>query len=384
MSDRRDIIDEKDLVSSISQNLWIVDFTSQLYDLHGHWIDEISDEDIEEVDSTLQSAVDEFHTSDGYDLDRINSLNNEELRNRAQELDQAGSQAADYFDQIYQRAQGQQDLSSEIPNIIDASVRNTFEELVNDVDFSEGDTYVTTEVDDETLNQIYSVVEESIEANIESTVDKDTMGDIYRELMQVKNDLSKQAEQTRQHVSDEHEQTREHVSEEHDQTRNYTGEEHDQTRGEMHSRFNDIDEQLGGGKTSRRGLLAGIAALLGGGYLIAEQAHDQDELTNITWGDADNGDGNGNGNGQPTYPEGPYTATWDDNSVSNWNSFVDRVPGEIDEVYTESATGQQYIVVENEENQAFQVGYDELDLDTEEEASLETSDNYLEFFNMEE
>lgn len=381
MPDRGDIIDEKDLVSSISQNLWIVDFTSQLYDLHGHWVDDISDQDIEEIDNTLQNAIDEFHTSEGYDIDRINSLSNEELRDRARELDQAGSQAANYFDQIYQRTQGHQDLSSQIPDIIDESIRATFEDLFEEnIEVSAGDTYVTTEIDDDTLNQIYSTVENSIEANIGDTVDQDTMDDIYDQLTEVKNEISAQGRQTRQRVGQEHDQTRGHVSEEHEQTRNYTTEEHDQTRGEMHSRFDDLEDQRGGDETSRRGLLAGIAAFLGAGYLIAEQAHDQDEFTNITWDDADNG----NNNGGNTYPEGPYTTTWDDNSVSNWNSFVDRVPGEIDEVYTESATGQQYVVVENQDDQAFQVSYDELNLDKEEEANLETSDNYLEFFEMKE
>lgn len=400
MPDKRDIINEKELINSLSQNLWIVDFTEQMYDLHGHWMDNITDEDIQEIDSTLQQAMDEFTGPNGkYDTDRINSLSESELRNRSKELNRAGSTAAGYFQDMYQRVQGHVDMTDQIPNIIDNSVRNSFNEIIDEGDFTAGefDVSVTTEVDDDTLDLIYNRVEQSIEANLGGTVDDETMDNIYDQLTDIQTEIESQGRQTRQHVTDQHGDTQGYIDDRHSDTQDYIGDKHDETQTrvtseaeETRDRIDDVDGRLDdiegklGGKSGRRGFLKkalALAGLTGATYLVAEQLHDGDELTNITWDDADRELSNGGGN--VSLPDN-YSGAWDNTSISKWNSFVDRVPGEVEEVYTESATGQEYVVVENQDNEAFQVGYDELDLNAREEASLETSDNYLEFFEFEE
>ena len=300
------IVNEKDVISAISQNLWAVDFTESLYELHGHWVDDISDEDIDEITAPIQGVMDELHTESGYDADRIRSMDESEQEQIVNTLDRNTTRAANYFEQIHQRVQGQQDtrrlLENQLPDLINQSVQNTFQTLVDegDLNFTGGDVdvSVTTEVDDETLNQVYNVVENSIEANLEGTVDQETMDDIYDQLEGLEDAIYDQARQTRGHVSNEHDATRDYVGDQHQNTRDHTTSEHEHTRSEMHGRFDDIEDKLDedddNGYTipeiSRR-KLGGVLAALAGGYLIFEQLHDGDELTNITWDDADNGNG---------------------------------------------------------------------------------------------
>lgn len=391
-----DKLAEKRLISAWAENQWPVKLTQKLFDVHGHWLDNQTrqqfESELNDLSSDLEQLEDNFETQDGgYDTEAIRDLSIHERKQISQELYSNTEDALDLFDQLYHRVEGHYDVGSEIPDMIDQSVRNTFNELIDEGDLN---VSVTTDIDDNTLNQIYNRVEQSIEANLGPTVDQDTMDDIYDQLTDLEDEIERQGRQTRQHVTDEHDRTRSYVGDEHTQTRDYVGSEHTSTRDTVSSehdqtrdKLDDIENKLDGGNgpsTSRRGLLAKIAVLLGGTYLVAEQLHDGDELTNITWDDADRELNGGNNGGAPTDQPNSYSATWDNNSISKWNSFVERVPGEVDEVYTESATGQQYVVVENENDQAFQVSYQELGLDKQEEASLETSDNYLEFFGMEE
>lgn len=298
-------MDEKEVISAISQNLWAVEFTESIYDLHGHWVDNISDEDIEELVRPLQTAMDEFHTGDGYDDEKIRSLSSSEQEKITNTLYRNVDRAASYFEQIHQRVQGHVDITNDIPNIIDNSVRNSFNEIIDEGDFTGGDfdVSVTTEVDEDTLDLIYNRVEQSIEANLGGTVDDETMDDIYDQLTDIQTEIEAQGRQTRQHVTDQHGDTQGYVDDRHSDTQEYVGDKHDETQTrvtseaeETRNRIDDVDGRLDdiegklGGKSGRRGFLKkalALAGLTGATYLVAEQVNDQDELTNITWGDAD-------------------------------------------------------------------------------------------------
>lgn len=386
---------EKRIISAWAENQWPVKMTEKLFELHGHWLDQDTQREFEsqldELTEDLHQMERQYETDNGgYDTDELKNLDVEESKEISEQLYHNTQEALDLFDQLYSRVQGQYDVESQLPDLIDDSVRNTFNELLGDIDLSEDNTRVSTstEIDDQTLNEIYNEVESSIENNLENFVDQGTMDDIYDQLTELQNDVLEQGRETREHVTNENSDTRATVTSEHEQTREEIRGEFNELKGQLDGGEGDSEGSLldpiyswfgniGSGSTDEnyRGNLAKIGAAVAGTYLIAEQVHDRDELTNVTWGDGERG---------PRVSEGPYTTSWDDESISNWNSFVDRVPGEVDEIYIESATGQQYVVVENENNEASSVAYKELDLDKEEEASLETSDNYLEFFNMEE
>ena len=237
-NEHNDKLAEKRLISAWAENQWPVELTQKLFDVHGRWLDQDTRQEFEsqldDISSDLENLEQNFTTeNNGYDTEAIRSLDIKERKRLSEELYENTEDALEIFDQIYNRVQGHYDIRAELPDIIDNSVRNTFQQLIDDRDFSGGDVEVsvTTEVGDETLDQIYQRVEQSIEDNLRDIIDDDALEEVYDRLDTLEDEVVSQ-----------HEQTRSHTGKQHVETRNYTSSEHGQTRTELHDRADTLDD----------------------------------------------------------------------------------------------------------------------------------------------
>lgn len=224
---------EKRLISAWAENQWPVKLTEKLFEMQGHWLDDDAQEEFEsqldQLTSDLDALESQYETEEGgYDTDAIRSLDIQERKQISQQLYDNTEEAIDLFDDLYSTIEGHRDIEEQLVEIIDNSVRTVFQEVVENYDFSNGDTYVTTEVGDDTLNQIYNVVEHSIEANLEGIVDQETIDEVYDQLGDVYEEVVDQGRQTRRHTENQHEQT----------------------RNELHARFDEIEDMMSGNPDS--------------------------------------------------------------------------------------------------------------------------------------
>ncbi len=184
--------------------------------------------------------------------------------------------------------------------------------------------------------------------------------------------------------------------------------QHQRTRGAIRSEgdriINYIDETLEGDDVGndRRGFLkyllgAGAVGALGGvgwgwanGYFWGDILDDTVEDPNegqIVVDQTDTPTQTPEPTDRPTTvpPDNSvYTQAWDQESVSQWNNFEsERVPGQIEEIYPGgNGKDEQLIIVENTAGDAYEASYQELGIDRQEEVALESSESYLEFFNL--
>lgn len=137
-------LDEKAVIQSITENRWVVEVTENLFDLFEdtEWIDSETRDEVNDLWENTQSVLDEFELPNGYDTDKIRSLDSDQRKNITDKLAKDTSNAIEYNTQLLTRVSGQHDVVERLPSIVRSEVDAVFEDnddVVVEPEFDYGD-----------------------------------------------------------------------------------------------------------------------------------------------------------------------------------------------------------------------------------------------------
>jgi chromosome segregation ATPase len=145
MTGEVDRLNEKNVVSAMSQNRWLVEVSERLFDIFEdeEWVDEEVREQMESISEFSDQVWQKYHASDGYDVEAIQSMDpgdhpelQEELdRNTTQEvqtelartLDRHAGEALNYTRELLDQLEGNEDVVDDLETATEA-IRGAIEE----------------------------------------------------------------------------------------------------------------------------------------------------------------------------------------------------------------------------------------------------------------
>lgn len=149
MSGDIDRLNEKNVVSAMSQNRWLVEVSQRLFDIFEEedWVDEETIEEMEEISEFSDRVWERYHTSEGYDiesiqsmdpgdhpelLDNIDSRTTEEVqRELSTTLDKHTGEALQYTRELLNHLEGNEKVLEDLETVREA-VREAVEDSMAD------------------------------------------------------------------------------------------------------------------------------------------------------------------------------------------------------------------------------------------------------------
>ncbi|MFB6159219.1 MAG: hypothetical protein ABEJ95_06215 [Candidatus Nanohalobium sp.] len=135
---------EKSVIAAIVENRWTVELTENIFDLFEdtEWVDEDTREEVRRIHDDTEEVLNEFELLNGYDTDKIRSLDESAQRNRIHELAKNTRDALEYSNKLLSQVEGHYDVVDELRNIVENEVEAAFEDYDGfpvDVELNYGD-----------------------------------------------------------------------------------------------------------------------------------------------------------------------------------------------------------------------------------------------------